>query len=252
MHKPKLYITLLVVVTLISCQSQDNKLTTVQVNYSGALKTIMSGDISATISLDSLENKDHLYALGAVENLKGEIQIFDGKPSNSFVTNDSLQISNTYDINASLLVYSQVEEWDSFQIDEVLMKSELEAKIFELAKSNNLDTQNPFPFLIEGTVSSLDWHVINWKEGDMVHNHKKHKDSGLNSKLNKTDVLILGFHSTKHKAIFTHHTTNMHMHFKTIDNSLAGHVDDVVISEVQIKLPKQKNKLNINDKTKLK
>ncbi|MBT8254329.1 MAG: hypothetical protein KJN68_10175, partial [Bacteroidia bacterium] len=56
-----------------------------EVKYSGALKTIMSGNIQPVLSLDSLSNYKNLYALGAVENLKGEIQIFDGKPSNSFV-----------------------------------------------------------------------------------------------------------------------------------------------------------------------
>lgn len=240
MHKT-LYITTLMITVLVvmSCQSNVKKMLSTEVNHSGALRTIMSGNMSSTISLDSLTNIDHFYALGAMENLKGEIQIFDSKPSNSSVVNDAIKINDSYNVNASLLVYTQVEEWNTFQVNKALTKSELEAKIFELAQANNVDTEKPFPFLIEGTVSSLDWHVINWKDGDMVHSHKKHKESGLNGTLSNSEVLILGFYSTKHKAIFTHHTTNMHMHFKTIDNSLAGHVDDVEISEVQIKLPKQ-------------
>lgn len=229
-------ITALVV---MSCQSDQKKTSNTEVNHSGALRMIMSGNISSTISLDSLSNKEHFYALGAMENLKGEIQIFDSKPSNSSVVNDAIKINDSYNVNASLLVYTQVEEWNTFQVNKALTKSELEAKIFELAQANNVDTEKPFPFLIEGTVSSLDWHVINWKDGDMIHSHKKHKESGLNGTLSNSEVLILGFYSTKHKSIFTHHTTNMHMHFKTIDNSLAGHLDDVEISEVQIKLPKQ-------------
>ncbi len=236
-----LYITTLMITALVvmSCQSDQKKTSNTEVNHSGALRMIMSGNISSTISLDSLSNKEHFYALGAMENLKGEIQIFDSKPSNSSVVNDAIKINDSYNVNASLLVYTQVEEWNTFQVNKALTKSELEAKIFELAQANNVDTEKPFPFLIEGTVSSLDWHVINWKDGDMIHSHKKHKESGLNGTLSNSEVLILGFYSTKHKSIFTHHTTNMHMHFKTIDNSLAGHLDDVEISEVQIKLPKQ-------------
>ncbi|MGK0379273.1 acetolactate decarboxylase [Patiriisocius sp. Uisw_017] len=224
---------------VLSCQSNEKRTIKTEVKYSGALRTIMSGNIQSTISLDSLSNKENLYAIGAIENLKGEIQIFDSKPSSSSVVNDVVKIDDSYDVNASLLVYSQVQEWNTFQTDKNQTKSELETKIYELAQSNNIDVDKPFPFLIEGNVSSLDWHVINWKDGDMVHNHKKHKESGLNGTLTNSEVVILGFYSTKHKAIFTHHTTNMHMHFKTIDNSLAGHVDDVVISEVQIKLPKK-------------
>jgi len=244
MLKSKFHIALVLAVSLISCQSKNSELIRVEVNNSGALRTIMSGDISSTISLDSLQRKKHLFALGAVENLKGEIQIFDGNPSNSSVINDSIKITDTYNLNASLLVYSQVKEWNTFKVDDNKTKSQLETKIFELAKANGVDTETPFPFLIEGTVASLDWHVINWKDGDMVHNHKKHKESGLNGTLNNREVVIIGFYSTKHKAVFTHHTTNMHMHFKTADNTLAGHVDDVIVNSIKIKLPKAKNKFN--------
>jgi hypothetical protein len=82
MNKSIYIITLILIVMLITaCQSIDKKALVVDVKYSGALKTIMSGDIKPVISLESLSNKKHLYALGAVENLNGEIQIFN---SNEF------------------------------------------------------------------------------------------------------------------------------------------------------------------------
>ena len=211
-----------------SCQHTDKKGIVTEVKYSGALRTIMSGNIQAVISLDSLSNKKHLYALGAVEKLKGEIQIFDGKPRNSFVVDSSLQIKDSYKLKAALLVYAEVEEWETFQIENITTKSDLEEKIFETAKSQEINIERPFPFLLEGNVSSLDWHVINWKEDDTIHNHKKHTESGLNGTLSNTEVEIIGFYSTKHKAVFTHHTTNMHMHFKTDGISIAGHVDDLL------------------------
>ncbi len=240
MLKSKFYIAITLVVSLVSCQSNNNELMTIKVNNSGALRTIMSGDVSSVIRLDSLQSKEHFFALGALENLKGEIQIFDGKPSNSSVINDRIKITDTYNLNASLLVYSEVKEWDTFKVDDNKTKSQLETKIFELAKANGIDTEKPFPFLIEGVITSLDWHVINWKDGDMVHSHKKHMESGLNGTLKNHEVVIIGFYSTKHKAVFTHHTTNMHMHFKTVDNTLAGHVDDVIANLIKIKLPKTK------------
>ncbi|WP_298759299.1 acetolactate decarboxylase [uncultured Psychroserpens sp.] len=241
MLKSNLYIAIVLVISLlVSCQSKKSELIKVEVNNSGALRTIMSGDISSAISLDSLQNKEHLFALGAVENLKGEIQIFDGKANNSSVVNDSIKINDAYNLNASLLVYSEVKEWNTFKVGNNTTKPQLETKIFELAKANGIDTEAPFPFLIEGTITALDWHVINWKDGDMVHNHKKHKESGLNGTLKNREVVIIGFYSTKHKAVFTHHTTNIHMHFKTVDNILAGHVDDVIGNSIKIKLPKTK------------
>ena len=230
----------IVVLMVFSCQSKEKKPVETEVKYSGALRTIMSGIIEPVIRLDSLSDKKNLYALGAVENLKGEIQIFDSKPSNSFVVDSNLQIKDSYNLKATLLVYAEVEEWDSYKLEDSTTKDELESTIFELAKSNGINTEKPFPFLLEGKVATLDWHVINWTEGDTIHNHKKHKDSGKNGTLKNIDVEILGFYSTKHKAVFTHHTTNMHLHFKTKDNAIAGHIDDMMLNEnITLKLPKQ-------------
>jgi alpha-acetolactate decarboxylase len=233
-------IATILVLLFSSCQNTDKKVIATEVKYSGALKTIMSGSIQSVISLDSLSNKKQLYALGAVENLEGEIQIFDSKPSNSFVVDSTLKIIDSYKLKAVLLVYAEVAEWDSYEISNITTKNDLEEKIFETAKSKGINIEKPFPFLLEGTVSSLDWHVIKWKEGDIIHNHKKHKEAGLNGTLRNTGVEILGFYSTKHKAVFTHHTTNMHMHFKTDDNNIAGHIDDLQLdNQLILKLPKQ-------------
>jgi alpha-acetolactate decarboxylase len=228
----------IIVLLFSSCQNTEKKAIVTEVNYSGALRTIMSGNIQAVLSLDSLSNKKHLYALGAVENLKGEIQIIDSKPSNSFVVDSTLTIMDSYKLKAALLVYAEVDEWESFQIENITTKSDLEEKVFETAKSQGVNIEKPFPFLLEGTAALLDWHVINWKEDDTIHNHKKHTESGLNGTLRNTEVEIIGFYSTKHKAVFTHHTTNMHMHFKTDDNSVAGHIDDIRISSLTLSLPK--------------
>ena len=235
-----LIIATILVLLFSSCQNADKKATATEVKYSGALKTIMTGSIQSVINLDSLSAKKQLYALGAVENLEGEIQIFDSKPSNSFVVDSTLKIIDSYQLKAALLVYAEVEEWDSYEISNITTKSDLEEKIFETAKSKGINIEKPFPFLLEGTISSLDWHVINWKQGDTIHNHKKHKEAGLNGILRNTGVEILGFYSTKHKAVFTHHTTNMHMHFKTNDNNIAGHIDDLQLdNQLILKLPKQ-------------
>ena len=203
------------------------------------LITIMSGTIQPVISLDSLKSKQNLYALGAAGNLTGEIQIFNGKPSNSFVTDESVQIKSTYHLDAALLVYAEVKNWDSFEIENSKNKDDLEEEIFKIAKNSGINTDAPFPFLLEGTVASLDWHIINWKAGDTIHTPKKHKESGLNGRLMNQKVQIIGFYSTKHKAIFTHHTSNMHLHFKTEDNTLAGHVDELFLNKrITLKLPK--------------
>jgi len=161
--KKSAYITVFtfLAIAFASCRDKGEQNVSVDVEYSGALRTIMSGNIQPVISLDTLSEKKHLYALGAVDNLKGEIQIFDGKPSNSFVIDNSMHIKDSYSLKASLLVYAEVEEWNTFQIENSKIKSDLEEVIFERATNSGINTEEPFPFLLEGTIASVDWHVIN-------------------------------------------------------------------------------------------
>ena len=72
----------------------------------------------------------------------------------------------------------------------------------------------------------------------MHHTHEKHKTSGLYGTINNSQVEMLGFYSNAHHTIFTHHTTNMHIHVKTADGEVAGHVDDMILGkEMILKLP---------------
>jgi len=214
-----------------------------QVNYAGALKNFMlNGDISAKISLQNLEGKKGLYALGAFENLKGEIQIFNAIPYNSFVSGGKLAFDTSFKKKASLLVYAQVQSWQELPIPESISSyNQLENYIAEIAIKRGITIKEPFPFLITGNAKLITWHVINWDKNDRIHTHRKHIESGLNGNLENINVTILGFYSGKHKAIFTHHTTNMHMHFKTEDKNIAGHIDKFIPGKSMfLKLPATK------------
>lgn len=225
----------------ISCGTNETGSEPYNVSYEGALKNMMhKGDISAKVDLSDYSNIGHLYALGAIENLKGEVQIFDSKPFNSYVYNDSLFFDASFSRKATLLVYASVDNWDSLTIPrKVTNIRQLEKFIEQTAKAKQINTKRPFPFLIKGEAASLDWHVIDWAEGDTEHSHHKHITSGLNGTVTNSQVEILGFHSNAHHAIFTHHDTNVHMHFKDGSESVAGHVDDFLPgSGMTLYLPK--------------
>jgi len=232
----KLVLTIITLIVISCGQTTDHAV----VHHSGALMNIMSGNLQETVSLDSLSRKRNLFALGAVKDLKGEIQIFNSKPLISSKENGEVAMNNYYSNKAALLVWTQVEEWESISIpSEVKSKKDLEAFVKLKADSLNLPKDEPFPFLLEGNFSQIDWHVIYWPEGDKVHTHKKHKEAGLNGRLENENATVLGFYSEKHKAVFTHHSTFMHMHFKNQSETLAGHVDDLELGgNTVLKLPK--------------
>ena len=229
------------IIIMNSCSvSNDNQ---VEVHHFGALKNMMhKGDLSAKVTLDELKDMNHLYALGAVENLKGEVLILDGTPSISYVEgNDSLKtmmIDSSFEKNACLLVIASVEEWESINIpNSIVTYEDFEVYVAKTASENGINTDEPFPFMIEGNAKSFDWHVIDWPEGDMEHSHEKHIHSGLYGTLENQPVEMLGFYSDKHHAIFTHHTTNMLVHVKS--DKAIGHADDFTLGKNMIlKLPK--------------
>lgn len=226
---------------IFSCSDAEKESNDYVVEYKGALKNFMhKNDLSAKADLRDYKDTEHFYALGALENLKGEILILDSKPFIGYANDNKVEISRTMDHNAGLLVYTIVTAWEAYEIpDTVVSYESLEEYIAQIAAANEIDITKPFPFLIEGKANSVDWHVINWKDGDTEHSHKKHKESGPHGTLNKVSVQILGFYSDSHHAIFTHHSTNMHLHFKTSDDQLSGHVDGITLGHGMIlKLPK--------------
>lgn len=107
----------LLLIFLFSCGSSASKQQSFKVEYKGALKNIMHlGDLSAKGSLSEFENVENLYALGAIENLKGEIQILNSEPYNSYVEKEEIKFDESYSKKATLLVYSIVENWITVQI----------------------------------------------------------------------------------------------------------------------------------------
>ena len=230
----------LTILATFSCATAPDTDDHFKVDYKGALKNIMhKGDLSSQANLTDFQDTEHFYALGAVENLKGEILILDSKTFISSVQDQNLSISNSFNHKATLLVYASVDKWASSTIpDNISTYEDLEKHIEQTAKDNGINTEEPFPFLINGRAKSFDWHVIDWKDGDTVHSHEKHISSGFHGTLSNKDVEILGFYSNSHHAIFTHHTTNMHLHVKTTDNKTSGHLDGMTLGQgMTLKLP---------------
>ena len=234
-------ILLLVNVLVTSCDSKRQEGITIAVAWEGALKNMMrKGDVSAQVDLKDLIGDPNLYALGAVSELKGEILVLDGLPVIASVQENQLRIDTTFNREATLLVYASVDDWVAEEVPaEVTTKQDLEAYIEASAADNGINTDAPFPFRLRGTLTKADWHVIDWPAGDTEHTHKKHIESGLSGTLEGELVEVLGFYSKHHHAIFTHHSTNMHMHLRTLDNRIVGHLDDLVLGDdVQFSVPR--------------
>ncbi len=226
--------SLLLTATATQAQSAYN------VEYFGQLRSIMhDADISAQVNLQKFAGDENFYALGAFESLKGEILILEGESYATRSIDDQVEFVDAFEEEATLLVGAHVNSWQDFKMpDTIVSYQDLEKVVEEKAREYGIDTNEPFPFLIEGNFGEIDWHVIDWPEGDKDHTHEKHQTSGPHGTLDDADVKILGFWSDSHHGVFTHHATNMHIHFVTEDGDLAGHIDDLnYANELILHLP---------------
>ena len=228
-------------VLLISCKTGTTKDQSSAVNYHGRIDAAMSGDLTTKYELDSLRNVVNIYALGAMEELSGEIQIFNGQDYSSTVVDDSVLVGGSENQNAAFIVYSQVKNWKDLPIPLSVTNMEALIGFFEYNEESELNTDKPFMFLIEGRVEQLDWHVLmpSTKDSPDVAEHNKHLVKS--GSIIDEDVEILGVYSRDHEGVFTHHGMPVHMHFRTMDGMLAGHVDALELGpEMNLKIPPTK------------
>lgn len=222
---------------MVSCQSKQPNL---DIKIYGALKDIMHGGArEGVVALSDVVNDDNIYGVGALEGLDGEILLWDSKTiltraekgGTASVSNDPKNEK------ALLLVTATVKDWIEIPFNGKRLETSLDDYIYQMAKKNNINAEEPFPFIIEGIFNKVKWHIIS--DPGLEGTHDDHMNKSWNQTDEKIEAKILGFYSTKHHAVFTHHTTNSHMHYYDENSGLSGHVDDLVLSKYTVlKLPK--------------
>jgi len=216
--------TIIIALLLAGCKQVSAPV----VNISGSLHSIMmKNETQATFDLRDLDGQPNVYALGAVEGLKGEILVMDSQPFVTSVDEDTFSLTNSFDAKATLLVSTTVKEWHSYTLAESMGSKELASFAKKMAEENQVE--EPFPFLVKGKAQQVKWHIVNGGSGRSNASHSDHAAAGFSSELTDSEVEVLGFYSTAHQGVFTHRGQNSHMHFK--GGSSMGHVDDLIIDK---------------------
>jgi acetolactate decarboxylase len=187
--------------------------------------TIANGKIAALIDLRTLATTPHLYAIGPIEQLRGEVTIIDGRPSLSRVgPNRSILVSESFETGAPFLVWAEVPAWRTIPIPpEVRSFTDLEAFTPRAAATVGLDSQQPVPLLVHGQEDLIEFHILN-RVGDELYSPAKIKEIQLPFDLAHVDATIVGFYSPSHRGIFTPMDSSMHIHFQTAKNDASGHI----------------------------
>lgn len=206
-----------------------------RVKIASAMRNVMwQGELEGKIKLDTIAKRDHLFALGPVSYLRGEIMAVDGKVYVSRVTEDSsMSVEIIPDVAAPFLVYADVAAWRKTDLPATVTTiPELEKHLDAISK----DLPRPFAFKLEGSIADALIHVQNLAPGTRVSSPKEAHQGQVKYPVGEAKATIVGFFSTEHQGIFTHHDTYLHMHLLTADKTMMGHLDALNIGRMELYL----------------
>jgi len=229
----------LLTIGLVSCNSTSKETETYpDINIVGAMKNVMwKGELGSSIDLDTVSDKNGLYGLGPESYLTGELLINNGKSYISKVLSDStMTVEKRFDVSAPFFVYGNVIEWNEIELPSGLKTIQDLEKFMD---NNTIDFKRPFAFKLIGKISSAIIHIQNLPEGTKVSSPDDAHQGQTNYNVENEAAEIIGFFSTEHKGVFTHHDTFLHMHLITNDETKMGHLDELEIGEMKLYLPKK-------------
>lgn len=206
------------------------------VNVVGAMKNVMwNGELASKIDLDTISDRNGLYGIGPMTYLTGELLINDGKSYVSKVTSDSsMDVEKRFDVSAPFFVYANISEWSEMELPtQVKTIPDLESFI----DTNTSNFKRPFAFKLIGRVSNAVIHIQDLPKGTKVASPEEAHQGQTNYFIQDEDAEIIGFFSTQHKGIFTHHDSFLHMHLITKEENKMGHLDELQIGEMKLLLP---------------
>ena len=193
------------------------------VRPTGAMRnTMFNGQLSALISMDGTAVPG-TYGIGPLEHLQGELMLLDGHCYVSTVTSDgAMQVVERTDVGAPFFVQQHVVKWDVVELpDSVIDLRSLD----DFLTASYAERKTAFAFKLAGTVEKVDVHLVNVPRGTVVNGPDDAHAHNKQYSLVDQEVEALGFFSTQHKAVFTHHDSNIHVHAITSDRSWMGHVE---------------------------
>jgi acetolactate decarboxylase len=163
-------------------------------------ETIMNDELAAALDLKSLADRPHLYGLGPIEQLRGEVTIVDSRPALARIAPDgAVNVTGGFDAGVPFFVWAEVPQWIRMPIPAAVRSFEdLERFLREQPRL---------------TVSMRKSRCRFW------------------CRLARVEATIVGFHSNRHRGVFTPGDGNIHIHFQTPDNSNSGHIQKLEIGD---------------------
>jgi acetolactate decarboxylase len=202
-------------------------------------ETIMMGRRAAVLDLRTLEDRPHVYGIGPLEGLTGEVTIANGRPALARVGPDRLvHVTESYEGGVPFFVWAEVSDWQATTVpSDVRTFKDLET--FVGAAGAKAGLAQAFPFVVTGRPDLIDFHIVDAKP-DTPPGMADHAKIQIQFNLRRQDATLVGFWSSRHQGIFTPMGANMHVHFQSTDNKVSGHVQSLDMGQhgMTLTLPK--------------
>jgi acetolactate decarboxylase len=195
------------------------------VEWFGSQGDFISGKAEEAVSLERFADLESLYAVGPLEQARGEVSIYDSIPLISQVQGGQVDVTIDFYRHAAFLVYAIVEDWRRVTVPEPIeTEQQLENQLVAWAVTSGIDVDQPFAFLLNGLVAQATFHVL-CNRGRGRYNAELHEKSKVRFPIANESVEVVGFYSRHHRGIFTPRDSNFHMHVRTLDNRFSGHLE---------------------------
>ncbi|MBX9691920.1 MAG: acetolactate decarboxylase [Cyanobacteria bacterium] len=190
------------------------------------MKEIYDDNAEGKIKLSELKGTEHLYALGPLSKLRGEILIWDSLPFESRANNGHIQVKSDWEESAAFLAWSSVRKWKKVEVpSSVRSQQTLQMWLNHMSGKPGAPLPKEYPFLLKGHFGRILWHVVNVKQDGKPLTPQKHQDQKFHGQTQDVKAEMLGFYAPEKEGIVVPRGQVIHMHVKVSDN-LVAHVED--------------------------
>jgi alpha-acetolactate decarboxylase len=175
--------------------------------------------------------REGVYAIGALEGLRGEITIADGEVwiSEGHPERPVTTRGFTTNASATVLFAAEVHAWREIVVEKDVDPSELDAYVAGQARAVGLDASRPFPFVVEGGLRHLDMHVLAGEcpiRARMLGQEMASPAYQFHSAF--VEGRLVGMYAADSSGILCHMGSSTHVHaLLDRDGGLTGHAETV-------------------------
>lgn len=210
--------------------------------FGSVAQLVRDRDVSAKVDLASVTRIPHAYALGFLEDLRGEITIVDGSVWLSYPParpGAAVKVETAASANeaAAFLVATHADEradWTAIELPDGLASREAAARLAKWARERGLGGPEgrPVPFRLDGAFTSLTLAIV---DGRLVPPGPGTEESVKKAQVIETRArgrgTLVGFCSfAPAGSAFTHGGQPCHVHAVLPEERAAGHAQDFVVA----------------------